>query len=321
MSEEEWEYNSDEGIDLVEEFPIGYTIDFCAEDRDAFSDDAETGQAPRGGLGSQALPVSESLRDDWDGVPTDGAEYLFTVRREARARPRVVAKENPFKLSRPSLPPPTRLPSKKLSNPDDRWRKKFIDRFTNMRQSIQIQDPSHWDLDLQFRTPPPDNDESNWKIFIAGKKSNLVDFPPRVPVPLFLKALDQTTVIAVLSHYQTWIQERIGSLAKIVEESTPNESDDMDADDANEPSQEVILLSPSDGAWLLGLLSVLDSVLTSEDVFKLRQLARTCKHVVQITRAALQFEQDCSAEHEAGVAWMVIAAVADVWGQKDLWDE
>jgi hypothetical protein len=80
MSEEEWEYNSDEGIELVEEFPIGYTIDFCAEDRDAFSDDAETGQAPRGGLGSQALPVSESLRDDWDGVPTDGAEYLFTVR-------------------------------------------------------------------------------------------------------------------------------------------------------------------------------------------------------------------------------------------------
>ncbi|KAH9473691.1 hypothetical protein Pst134EA_000769 [Puccinia striiformis f. sp. tritici] len=189
-----------------------------------------------------------------------------------------------------------------------------------MRQSIQVQDPWHWDLAEEFRHPPPDNDESNWKIFISGKKTNLKDFPPREPIPLFLKALEQATVIAVISHYQTWIQERINALATLIQKSNETELLSDTEEDSSE-SEEVVLLSPSDGAWLLGLLSVLDTVLTSEDVYKLRELARTCKHVVRITDAALEVAQDSSAEQEAGVAWMVIAAVADVWGQKDLWDE
>jgi hypothetical protein len=126
-------------------------------------------------------------------------------------------------------------------------------------------------------------------------------------------------VIAVLSHYQAWIQERINALATMIEQSHDVEPPD-NIEDPSE-SQEIVLLSPSDGAWLMGLLAVLDAVLTSEDVFKLRELARSCKHVVHITNAALELAQDSSAEQEAGIAWMVIAAVADVWGQKDLWDE
>jgi hypothetical protein len=79
----EWQYeeeeDSEEGAE-EEHFPIGYTIEFLAEDREAPKEDGDAEQAPRGGLGSQALPVSDTLRADWDGVPTDGAEYLFTVR-------------------------------------------------------------------------------------------------------------------------------------------------------------------------------------------------------------------------------------------------
>ncbi|WAQ81014.1 hypothetical protein PtA15_1A352 [Puccinia triticina] len=318
---DEWGYeHEEEDEDGAEEehFPIGYTIEFSPEDRADLDVDGDAGQAPRGGLGSQALPVSDTLRADWDGVPTDGAEYLFTVRREARARPRVVAKENPYKLPNRSLPPPARVECSR-SGPSDTWRKKFLDRFMNMRQSLQAQEPWHWDLADDFRRPPPDNDESNWKIFISGKRTNLKDHPPRVPIPLFLKALEQATVIAVLNHYQTWIQERIKALATMVEHNSDTELQ-SNTEDAPE-SQEIILLSPSDGAWLIGLLAVLDAVLTSEDVFKLRELARSCKHVIRITNAALELTQNSSAEQEAGVAWMVIAAVADVWGQKDLWDE
>ncbi|KAH9466939.1 hypothetical protein MJO28_000476 [Puccinia striiformis f. sp. tritici] len=319
----EWDYEEeeqdDEDDDEQEIFPIGYTIEFSAEDRDPEEEDHDAGQVARGGLGSQALPVSNTLRADWDGIPTDGAEYLFTVRREARARPRIVAKENPYKLPHRFIPQTAQVDCTKLG-PRDSWRKTFNDRFTNMRQSIQVQDPWHWDLAEEFRHPPPDNDESNWKIFISGKKTNLKDFPPREPIPLFLKALEQATVIAVISHYQTWIQERINALATLIQKSNETELLSDTEEDSSE-SEEVVLLSPSDGAWLLGLLSVLDTVLTSEDVYKLRELARTCKHVVRITDAALEVAQDSSAEQEAGVAWMVIAAVADVWGQKDLWDE
>ncbi|KAA1106174.1 gem (nuclear organelle) associated protein 2 [Puccinia graminis f. sp. tritici] len=317
----EWEYEEEEEYEEgaeEEHLPIGYTIEFSAEDREAHEEDGDAEQAPRGGLGSQALPVSDTLRADWDGIPTDGAEYLFTVRREARARPRIVAKENPYKLPSRSLPQPGPIGCKQ-SGPSDSWRKKFIERFMNMRQSLQVQEPWHWDLAEDFRRPPPDNDESNWKIFILGKKTNLKDYPARAPIPLFLKALEQATVIAVLGHYQAWIQERINALATMIEQSNDVELPD-DVEDPSE-SQEIVLLSPSDGAWLMGLLAVLDAVLTSEDVFKLRELARSCKHVVHITNAALQLAQDSSAEQEAGVAWMVIAAVADIWGQKDLWDE
>jgi len=35
--------------------------------------------APRGGNGSQVLPVAE-LDDDFEGDPEDGMEYLFLVR-------------------------------------------------------------------------------------------------------------------------------------------------------------------------------------------------------------------------------------------------
>jgi len=316
-TEEAWEYEEDgEPAGSQEEEPeiaIGYTIDFCAEEGDSLEDEGPTGQeAPRGGLGSQALPVCDTLRADWDGVPADGAEYLFTVRREARARPRVVAKHNPFE-SAPALASARRTPISAPATPVDSWRKRFIQRFSNMRQSFQVLDPLHWHLDQSFRSPPPDNDLSNWKIFIAGKPSSPVDFPPRQPIPLFLKALEQTTVIAVLSHYQAWIQERIGALARMVERGEEEEG-------VGTP-EEMVLLSASDGAWLLGLLAVLDSVLTSEDVFKLRQLARTCKHVVRISNAALQLHHHPDALQEAAPAWMVLAAVADVWGQKDLWDE
>ncbi|KNZ53319.1 hypothetical protein VP01_327g3 [Puccinia sorghi] len=350
MNEEEWEYEeeADEDGSLLDEaeeqFPIGYTIDFGAESEDFWEHSGEGGaghDVPRGGLGSQALPVSDSLRADWDGIPADGAEYLFTsrslslslsqqelwfsCRREARARPRVVAKHNPFKSSSSSRPSSVRLsPITIPSTPYDSWRKRFIERFTNMRQSFQALDPLHWQLDDLFRRPPPDNDLSNWKIFIAGKKNSPLEFPPRQPIPLFLKALEQTTVIAVLSHYQVWIQERIGALARMVElgEGREEERGGVGGAEAGEV-QEIVLLSPSDGAWLLGLLAVLDSVLTSEDVFKLRQLARTCKHVVRISNAAMQLQHHYSddALQEAAPAWMVIAAVADVWGQKDLWNE
>ena len=52
---------------------IGMSISFApaAPDKD---------EAPRGGVGSQVLPVAD-LEPDFDGAPEDGLEYLFLVRR------------------------------------------------------------------------------------------------------------------------------------------------------------------------------------------------------------------------------------------------
>lgn len=49
------------------------------EDEDDDEVDSEQ-QAPRGGHGSQVLPVATSLPDDHTGIPEDGHEYLFLVR-------------------------------------------------------------------------------------------------------------------------------------------------------------------------------------------------------------------------------------------------
>lgn len=54
---------------------IGLTINFTS----APSKKKDPEEAPRGGLGSQVLPVAD-LGEDFDGQPVDGSEYLFMVR-------------------------------------------------------------------------------------------------------------------------------------------------------------------------------------------------------------------------------------------------
>lgn len=51
---------------------LGMTIDFAPQA-------TPPPDAPRGGLGSQVLPVAD-LGDDFEGQPEDGLEYLFLVR-------------------------------------------------------------------------------------------------------------------------------------------------------------------------------------------------------------------------------------------------
>lgn len=53
---------------------IGMTFSFAPAGPSRERDDA-----PRGGNGSQVLPVAQ-LDEDFDGQPEDGSEYLFLVR-------------------------------------------------------------------------------------------------------------------------------------------------------------------------------------------------------------------------------------------------
>lgn len=53
---------------------IGQSFSFAAP-----SFERDPHEVPRGGNGSQVLPVAD-LDDDFDGRPEDGMEYLFMVR-------------------------------------------------------------------------------------------------------------------------------------------------------------------------------------------------------------------------------------------------
>lgn len=58
----------------------GYTISFSDEGFLPPTAGDSDEHAPRGGPGSQVLPVALGLPDDYDGDPNDGHEYLFLVR-------------------------------------------------------------------------------------------------------------------------------------------------------------------------------------------------------------------------------------------------
>ena len=75
--------------------------------------------------------------------------------------------------------------------------------------------------------------------------------------------------------------------------------------------------------WLFSLLACLDQRLDSDDISTLRVLARACIKCIVRTReqvAPMSTSDADFLECESG-AWMIIAIIAGIWGQLDLWIE
>lgn len=124
---------------------IGMTISFAT----APLAEREREEAPRGGVGSQVLPVAQ-LHHDFDGAPEDGLEYLFLVRsvipsvvhpntrlieiahfrREAFAKPDISRVENPYIIVPQEPTPPPNAP---LDRPSEAWRAAFLQNFIQLR--------------------------------------------------------------------------------------------------------------------------------------------------------------------------------------------
>ncbi|KAE9410132.1 hypothetical protein BT96DRAFT_984445 [Gymnopus androsaceus JB14] len=85
-------------------------------------------------FGKQILPVA-NLPATFDGIPNDGMEYLFTVRRDALSRPHVTRVENPYQVQEPVLPPPRSLEVTHPSIPSVEWRSLFEIRFRNLKKA------------------------------------------------------------------------------------------------------------------------------------------------------------------------------------------
>ncbi|GAA5875925.1 hypothetical protein JCM8547_008349 [Rhodosporidiobolus lusitaniae] len=130
--------------------------------------------APRGGLGSQVLPVAE-LDDDWEGSPEDGSQYLALVRREAATHAAIQRVDNPYEtMESESSAISTAL---YLSRPSEAWREVFVRNFEQARKrmllasihSLPPVDPAKF---------PSARDEGAWRVFINGKRAKVK--PPPV---------------------------------------------------------------------------------------------------------------------------------------------
>lgn len=82
-------------------------------------------------------------------------------------------------------------------------------------------------------------------------------------------------------------------------------------------------IHPVHARWLFAILAQLDRQLSSDDIASLRTLARVCMRCIARVRSQVDYlcdEKSDTLEAEMG-AWMIITAVAGVWGQRDLWNE
>lgn len=93
-------------------------------------------------------------------------------------------------------------------------------------------------------------------------------------------------------------------------------------------SPQACAITETHARWMFALLSRVDDFLSADEMSTLRSLARGCmgliKDILQkrAQRTAPDVETDVG---DPGIAetscWLVVAAVAGLWGQRDLWQD
>ncbi|KIK67933.1 hypothetical protein GYMLUDRAFT_154768 [Collybiopsis luxurians FD-317 M1] len=145
-------------------------------------------------FGKQILPVAD-LPDDFDGVPGDGLQYLFTVRsvaflvcslntyltacrRDARLLPHITRVPNPYQTLEPVHPPSRSVETMHPSLPSPEWRNLFEIRFRNLRKNIL--QSTHQIVSNNGKIRMPDiKDRAAWWEFLAGKPESIWNRPKK----------------------------------------------------------------------------------------------------------------------------------------------
>lgn len=96
----------------------------------------------------------------------------------------------------------------------------------------------------------------------------------------------------------------------------------LDRERASAEARSPLALCDNDAKWIFCLLARLDEGLSGEQISTLRELARACVSLLLESLKGTRFESS-SVERLNGrdSCWMVIAAVARGWGQRDLWED
>lgn len=261
----------------------------------------------------QSLPVGDL---PVDGEPVDGEQYLALVRSQALAAPNFFfAANNPY--AQTAVLPVTARQTEVIM-PSDAWKKQFATHFANMREALSNPPTEH----LHFqpdRLPKPSN-AVGWYIWIHGcappedhaqpgsrnQRSTNGVWKIKEPTGAQLLRLSTEHILGLLEAFPYWLAHRI------------------DIPDPTRSGSPVV--QPLHSRWMFALLARLDTRLVSEQISTLRTLARSCIAAIslsRIRRRALQsrskspIQQDMLRD-EAG-AWLVVAIIASIWGQSDLW--
>ncbi|KAJ7228468.1 hypothetical protein GGX14DRAFT_613018 [Mycena pura] len=142
-------------------------------------------------LGRQILPVAH-LPDDFDGIPEDGLQYLFTVRRDARTLPHVTRVPNPYEIpERLPHPPSDTLPPVHPALPTEEWCELLQTRFKNFRKNL-AQPTIHVLKGARSnnRKAMPDLKERDlWWAFLSGKPIEDWDPPKKYSPKKFQRGM------------------------------------------------------------------------------------------------------------------------------------
>ena len=297
-------------------------------------------------FGVQSLPVA-TLPDDFCGEPIDGEQYLAIVRREAAAAPGVVfAAHNPYADPTPSISTPA-LDTASISTeplplaptddglvmPSSEWTQAFVLQFRNAREALanppttpvkltkddlpKISNTNAWYAWIHGRPPPPTSTQEAEKQAVKA-----YEWRTREPSGALLLRLSTEQILGLLEAFPYWIAHRVPI---------------PDSQSKPEERRQGEVLQPLHGRWLFALLMRLDGRLVSEEISVLRTLARACVAAITLSRirrkalssrrqadgtadAEEESEENKMRRDEAG-AWMVVAIVAGVWGQSDLWED
>jgi len=282
------------------------------DDMEETDDEENLTRAP-----NQVLPIAK-LSANFSGVPRDGMEYLFTVRRDARMRPRFTRVLNPNESStertNPAIVP--RQTGVHARFPADAWRGSFLEHFRNCRRNLSRYSEAE-DSWTPERLPPFSKHQIWWRYVtgaapesgnphLADNWTNRASLsgipddpaglspsaePPHEPTWKRMTSIPQKNVLGLLSLFGQWI-----------------------ADQENLSPHSPYLLQPVHERWLFALLMRLDDHLIADHISELRVLARACiSHV--------KHQVDSGSEESMAGYWMVVVAIAYFWGQKDIWEE
>jgi len=124
---------------------------------------------------------------------------------------------------------------------------------------------------------------------------------PKVPTPTLLRLIDQRTALHLLMYFTHWMNLHLT---------------------ADPPFPR---LTKTHAQWIFALLSRVEEYISADDMSLLRNLARACLAMLKQLRTTVKQEidafqpQDDTAIMGESSLWIIISAVAGVWGQRDLW--
>lgn len=95
-----------------------------------------------------------------------------------------------------------------------------------------------------------------------------------------------------------------------------------DGIDSMEPTRSPHPIALAHIRWVFALLARVDLVPSADETAQLRSLVRACIELIKTPSARSGEAPDGAPVKDAAFVascWMIVAAVADVWAQRDLW--